>query len=71
MLRRLTESQYHSQELKEYDPEVSKMNRYSNIIPYVHSEVKIKPELANPKNNYINANYINSSLGDQRVLIAT
>ncbi len=33
LLRRLTESQMHAQCLKEYNPEIAKLNRYASIIP--------------------------------------
>ena len=33
LIRRLTESQMHVQCLKDYNPEVTKLNRYNNIIP--------------------------------------
>ena len=36
VLRRLTESQMHAQCLKEYNPEIAKLNRYNNIIPCTH-----------------------------------
>ena len=32
-MRRMTESTYHCQNLKDFDPSLNKMNRYNNIIP--------------------------------------
>jgi len=61
LIRRITESQYHNEKLKEFNPSLHKMNRYNNIIPYEHSEVKLDVEEGEEEHEkYINASYINS-----------
>lgn len=39
LIRRLTESQFHNEKLKEYKPDLAQMNRYCNVLPFSHSEV--------------------------------
>jgi len=44
LLRRITETQYHNNELIDFNPNLNKMNRYNNIIPYKHSSVNLPLE---------------------------
>jgi len=76
LLRRLTESQMHAQCLKEYNPEIAKLNRYNNIIPFKHTMVELPgkgdPETKNEADTYINASFISTSKKDDtKAFIAT
>lgn len=74
VLRRLTETQYHNDNLFDFNPDVQKLNRYSNILPFKHSIVSIKTEddgEISLKDSYINANYINCVNGIENHIIAT
>ncbi|CAK57485.1 unnamed protein product (macronuclear) [Paramecium tetraurelia] len=62
LLRRLTETQYHNDNLFDFHPDVQKLNRYNNIILFKHSIVKLRSEgdeEENLRECYINANFIN------------
>ncbi|CAD8117298.1 unnamed protein product [Paramecium sonneborni] len=72
--RRLTETQYHNENLHDFNPDIQKLNRYNNIIPFKHSIVKLKQEgddEENLKDTYINANFINLINGKEKMIIAT
>ncbi|CAD8205399.1 unnamed protein product [Paramecium octaurelia] len=74
LLRRLTETQYHNDNLFDFHPDVQRLNRYNNIIPFKHSIVKLKSEgdeEENLKESYINANFINLINGKERMIVAT
>ncbi|CAD8122722.1 unnamed protein product [Paramecium sonneborni] len=72
ILRRLTETQYHNDNLYDFHPDILKLNRYSNIIPFKHSIVKLKcDEEENQKESYLNADYINLINGKEKMMIAT
>ncbi|CAK58016.1 unnamed protein product (macronuclear) [Paramecium tetraurelia] len=74
LLRRLTETQYHNENLHDFNPDIQKLNRYNNIIPFKHSIVKLKQEAEdeeNLKDTYINANFINLINGKEKMIIAT
>ncbi|CAD8082931.1 unnamed protein product [Paramecium primaurelia] len=74
LLRRLTETQYHNENLHDFNPDIQKLNRYNNIIPFKHSIVKLKQEgedEENLKDTYINANFINLINGKEKMIIAT
>ncbi|EGR29739.1 protein-tyrosine phosphatase protein, putative [Ichthyophthirius multifiliis] len=75
LVRRLTETQYHNERLKDYDPNLNKYNRYNNIIPFEHSEVKINQDNLDDLEEvqYINASYINSDIQNncEKKFIAT
>eukprot|EP01016_Furgasonia_blochmanni_P054773 TRINITY_DN9068_c0_g1_i4.p1 TRINITY_DN9068_c0_g1~~TRINITY_DN9068_c0_g1_i4.p1 ORF type:complete len:354 (-),score=54.42 TRINITY_DN9068_c0_g1_i4:149-1150(-) len=71
----LTEGVQHSQALREFDPNINKMNRYSNILPYKHTEVKLPRAFVyedEAQDTYINANFITSCLveGGTKAFIA-
>ncbi|CAD8197833.1 unnamed protein product [Paramecium octaurelia] len=72
ILRRLTETQYHNENLYDFHPDILKLNRYGNILPFKHSIVKLKcDEEENQKESYINADYINLINGKEKMMIAT
>ncbi|CAD8115803.1 unnamed protein product [Paramecium sonneborni] len=74
LLRRLTETQYHNDNLFDFHPDIQKLNRYNNIIPFKHSNVKLKnegDEEENLKECYINANFINLINGKEKMIVAT
>lgn len=59
LIRRITETQFHNEQLKDYEPKLNKMNRYNNILPYKRTEVKLEED-SEDECPYINASYINS-----------
>lgn len=73
LLRRLTETQYHNENLFDFHPDIQRLNRYNNILPFKHSIVTLKNEEDEDslKETYINANYINCVNGVQKDIIAT
>ncbi|CAK65110.1 unnamed protein product (macronuclear) [Paramecium tetraurelia] len=72
ILRRLTETQYHNDNLYDFHPDILKLNRYNNIIPFKHSIVKLRcDEEENQRESYINADYINLINGKEKMMIAT
>ncbi|EGR32665.1 protein-tyrosine phosphatase protein, putative [Ichthyophthirius multifiliis] len=60
LIRKITETQYHNEKLKQFDSNLSKMNRYNTILPYTHTEVILKQDHDDNEECYINASYINS-----------
>jgi len=72
ILRKLTESPIHAKLLMEYNPGLAKLNRYSTIIPFKHTQVVLPSESTDDTDSYINANYITSSKeGENKSFIAT
>ncbi|KAL4437915.1 hypothetical protein ABPG74_001086 [Tetrahymena malaccensis] len=59
LIRRITETQFHNEQLKDYEPKLNKLNRYNNILPYKRTEVKLEEE-SDDECPYINASFINS-----------
>ena len=47
-----------------FQSHLSNRNRYTDILPYKHSRVKLRYEV----NNYINACYIDSPMGKQKLI---
>ncbi|EGR34841.1 protein-tyrosine phosphatase protein, putative [Ichthyophthirius multifiliis] len=64
LIRRITETQFHNEKLKNYDPNLNKMNRYNNIIPYEHTIVNLEKDSEDEENLYINASFIGSIFED-------
>lgn len=60
LVRRITETQYHNKKLIDFKPNLNKMNRYNNIIPYNHTCVKLPVEDGEDeeKGAYINASWV-------------
>ena len=48
------------------DTDFKQKNRYSNVLPYKNTRVKLAPHLETNINSYINANYVN--LGDRKYI---
>ncbi|KRX10524.1 hypothetical protein PPERSA_01536 [Pseudocohnilembus persalinus] len=84
IIRRITETQFHNDKLIDFKPNLAKLNRYSNIIPYKHSQVVLnngeqQQQLMNDDdedemkefNSYINACWVNSIFGPDKAIIAT
>jgi len=74
LLRRLTENQMYTSQFRDYNPEIVKLDRYNQVVPFKHTMVKLPlltPE-GGEAETYINANYITSSrIAEARSFIAT
>eukprot|EP00357_Protocruzia_adherens_P027720 CAMPEP_0115046564 /NCGR_PEP_ID=MMETSP0216-20121206/48815_1 /TAXON_ID=223996 /ORGANISM="Protocruzia adherens, Strain Boccale" /LENGTH=352 /DNA_ID=CAMNT_0002429651 /DNA_START=38 /DNA_END=1096 /DNA_ORIENTATION=- len=72
LIKRITETEEHLKKLKGFDPANSKLNRYNDIIPFKKTSVTLKKECKETTSTYINANYINGALENEKGLfIAT
>jgi protein tyrosine phosphatase len=71
ILRRITESQFHSKNLINFDPSISKHNRYPNILPFKHTQVNLPQDPSNDQSPYINASYISTIFNNDNFFIAT
>ena len=66
LLRRMTETNQHIEQLVQNTPNLQNLNRYSDILPYQDTIVKLN------NNEYINANWISGPLPSQeKLFIAT
>jgi len=74
LLRRLTENQMYTNQFRDYNPEIVRLDRYNQVVPFKHTMVRLPPLSTNGGESeiYINANYIASSkISDTRAFIAT
>ena len=65
MLRKLTETKEHlqNQEVFEKKSQSVLLNRYTELKPFKHTRVRLLQRNEDVYDSYINANYINSSVG--------
>jgi receptor-type tyrosine-protein phosphatase gamma len=74
LLRRLTENQMYTNQFRDYNPEIVKLDRYNPVVPFKHTMVRL-PQLTldgGDAETYINANYITSSRkSESKTFIAT
>lgn len=74
LLRRLTENQMYTNQFRDYNPEIVKLDRYAQVVPFKHTIVRL-PQITSEGSEtecYINANFINSSKREEsKAFIAT
>jgi len=74
LLRRLTENQMYTNQFRDYNPEIAKLDRYNQVMPFKHTIVRL-PQLTKDGGEtecYINANFIGSSrISETKAFIAT
>lgn len=63
LLRKITETKEHLQNIEPLDRKISQLlNRYSDLKPFRHTQVRLLQRTEDILDSYINANYVNSSV---------